>query len=66
MKTFIEITDDRGYEKKCYARDNHAEYILTSAKMHDLYKDYRYRYDNHPTARWYHRHAKFARRITRK
>jgi len=56
---FIEITADKGYVKKVLARDNKAEYVLTSAGMHDLYTDYIDRYGKIPTAKWYHRHAKF-------
>lgn len=62
MKTFIEITSDKGYIKKVLARDNKAEYVLTSARMHDLYSEYVNRYGQIPTARWYHRHARFEER----
>lgn len=62
MKTFIEITSDKGWKKKVYARDNMAEYVLTSARMHDLYSMYTKRYGQIPTARWYHRHARFEER----
>lgn len=61
MKTYKEITLDKGWEKKVYARDNGAEYVLTSARMHDAYSEYLGRYDNIPTSAWYRRHAKFER-----
>jgi len=61
MKTYKEITPDKGWEMKVYARDNGAEYVLTSARMHDAYSEYLGRYDNIPTAAWYRRHAKFER-----
>lgn len=60
MKTYIEITNDKGWKQIAHARDNAAEYILTSARMHDLYDEYVKRYDNLPTAAWYHRHARFS------
>lgn len=56
---YTEITDDKGYIKKALARDNRAEYVLTSARMHDLHADYIDRYGRLPLAKWYHRHAKF-------
>ena len=59
MKTFVENTPDKGWKKIAYARDNMAKYILTSARMHDLYTQYINRYDRIPTAKWYHRHAQF-------
>ena len=59
MNTFIEDTNDKGYEKRVYARDNNATYILTSAWMHDRYDDYIERYGKNPTAAWYRRHACF-------
>lgn len=66
MKIYIEITNDKGWEKKCFARDNMAEYVLTSARMHDLYAMYTERYGQIPTARWYHRHARFEERKNNK
>ena len=59
MKTFIEITSDKGYAKSVAASNNGAEYIIASAKMHDLYNDYVERYNRIPTAAWYRRHAQF-------
>lgn len=38
---YTEITDDKGYARKAIARDNNAEYVLTSALR-------RGRYDNLP------------------
>lgn len=61
MTTYKEITPDKGWEMRVYARDNGAEYVLTSARMHDAYSEYLGRYDNIPTAAWYRRHAKFER-----
>lgn len=59
MKIYIEITTDKGWKMKVNARDNKAVYVLTSAKMHDLYAEYQDRYGRIPTAAWYHRHAQF-------
>lgn len=61
MRIYREITNDRGYVKKAYARDNNAEYILTSAMAHDMVTDYEDRYHDHPTAKWYNRHFRFER-----
>lgn len=59
MKKFKEITTDRGVPQTRYASDNNADYILTSAYMKDLYRDYVERYNRFPAARWYRRHASF-------
>lgn len=56
---FIEITADKGWELKVCSRNNNALYVLTSARMHDLYTEYIDRYNDLPTAAWYHRHAQF-------
>lgn len=62
MRTYIEDTPDKGWRLKANARDNNAEYVLTSARMHDLYDEYLYRYGRIPSAAWYHRHAQFKTR----
>lgn len=59
MRTFIEDTPDKGWEMRAYARNNKAEYILTSARMHDLYAEYVANYERTPSSAWYHRHAQF-------
>lgn len=62
MKTYIELTNDRGYAKEVHASNNAATYVLTSARMHDLYSDYIAHYNRVPSSAWYHRHAQFAER----
>ena len=62
MRTFIEDTPDKGWRLRVHARNNKAVYILTSAHMHDLYGEYLGRYENIPSAAWYHRHAQFKTR----
>lgn len=59
---YTEVTDDKGYTRIALARDNRAEYVLTSARMHDLYAEYIKRYHKIPAAKWYHRHAQFKER----
>lgn len=59
MRTYREITTDKGWEMTRRASDNKADYILTSARMHDLYNDYIAKYDRIPTAAWYRKHAEF-------
>lgn len=61
MRTYQEITDDKGYEKKCWASNNWAAYILTSARAHDMYHNYIERYSRNPTAQWFNRHFRFRR-----
>ena len=63
MKTNIykEVTNDRGYQKYCYASNNAATYILTSAYAHDMYSEFVDKYGRIPSARWYHRHFNFER-----
>lgn len=59
--TYKEITDDRGIAKRCYASDNYATYILTSAYAHDMYAEYMRKYDRQPSSRWYNKHFSFER-----
>lgn len=61
MKIYKEVTKDRGYIKECYARDNQAEYWLTSARAHDMVNDYMERYEDYPSSRWFNRHFRFKR-----
>lgn len=63
MKEFKENTSDRGYEMHCYARNNNATYIITSARGHDKVNDYRDKYGDWPHSRWYHKHFSFQRDI---
>lgn len=58
---YKEITDDRGWRQTARARDNCADYILTSAHAHDLRSAYVEKYNRQPSARWYHRHFTFER-----
>lgn len=59
--TFYEITPDHGYPQTCYASNNAAEYIITSAIGHDLHSDYMRKYHRNPTSAWYRRHFSFKR-----
>lgn len=59
--TFKEVTTDNGYAKKCYASDNQAEYIITSAMGHDLVFEFEEKFQRQPTSRWYNRHFRFER-----
>lgn len=61
MRTYKEVTADKGWEMKGYASDNNATYILTSARAHDMYDDFEERYARHPTSRWFNRHFMFER-----
>lgn len=61
MRIYKENTSDNGYIRNCYARDNFAEYQLTSAHAHDLYNEYLQRYYREPSAAWYNRHFSFIR-----
>ena len=63
MKTniFKEVTDDRGYQKYCYASNNSATYILTSAYAHDMYTEFVDKYSRIPSAHWYRKHFNFER-----
>lgn len=63
MKTniFKEVTNDKGYQKPCYASDNSATYILTSAYAHDMYREFVDKYERIPSAKWYRNHFSFER-----
>ena len=61
MHTFKEITNDHGIRRTAYARDNDAEYIITSARAKDMLTEYQEKYDQHPTAKWFNKHINFER-----
>ena len=63
MRTHIykEVTNDRGSKKYCYASNNSATYILTSASAHDMYSEFVDKYGHIPSSQWYHRHFSFER-----
>lgn len=61
MRIFKEITSDHGIKQRCFASDNKAEYILTSAMAHDMYTDYLEKYCTNPSSRWYNKHFRFER-----
>ena len=63
MRTNIykEVTDDRGYQFPCYASNNSATYILTSANAHDMYFEFVDKYGRIPSSQWYHRYFNFER-----
>ena len=63
MKTHIykEVTNDRGYQLPCYASNNAATYILTSAYAHDMYSEFVKKYGRIPSSKWYRRHFDFER-----
>lgn len=58
---FYERTNDNGYKMRCWANNNNAEYILTSARAHDLMNDFREKYGRMPHSSWFHRHFSFER-----
>lgn len=57
--TFKEISNDNRYLRYCFANDNNATYILTSARSHDLHDDYIEKFDRRPSSQWYRRHFQF-------
>lgn len=61
MKTHIykEVTNDRGCQLPCYASNNAATYILTSAYAHDMYSEFVDKYNRIPSAQWYRKHFNF-------
>ena len=61
MRTNIykEVTNDRGYQTYCYASNNAATYILTSAYAHDMYSEFVDKYERIPSARWYRKDFDF-------
>lgn len=63
MKTniFKEVTNDKGYQKPCYASNNAATYILTSAYAHDMYSEFVEKYGRIPSSQWYRKHFNFER-----
>ena len=63
MRTHIykEVTNDRGYQEYCYASNNAATYILTSAYAHDMYSEFVDRYGRVPSSQWYRKHFNFER-----
>ena len=63
MRTNIykEVTNDRGYQRYCYASDNHATYILTSAYAHDMYCEFVDKYGRIPSSQWYRKNFSFER-----
>ena len=63
MRTNIykEVTNDRGCQTCCYASNNAATYILTSAYAHDMYSEFVQKYSRIPSAQWYRKHFNFER-----
>lgn len=65
MWKFQEITSDHGCAQTCYASDNNATYIITSARGHEMITEYRDKYFFQgrfwPTAAWYHKHFTWKR-----
>ena len=63
MRTNIykEVTNDRGYLLPCYASNNAATYILTSAYSHDMYHEFVDTYGRVPSSQWYRKHFNFER-----
>lgn len=55
-RIFREQTNDHGIEVVVYARDNNAQYALTSARAKDKYSDYLDAHDCRPTAAWLRKH----------
>lgn len=58
MKTYKEVTDDRGIENEAYSKDYKRKYILTSAYAKDLIREYFAKTDNsrYPSDSWYRYH----------
>ena len=63
MRTNIykEVTNDSGYKNYCYASNNAATYILTSAYAHDIDSEFVDKYNRIPSAQWYRKHFNFER-----
>ena len=61
INIYKEVTNDNGYKRPCYASDNYATYILTSAYAHDMYVEFVKRYGRIPSAQWYRKHFNFER-----
>ena len=61
MRIYKENTNDHGLARRCYASDNNAEYILTSARAKDLHSEYIDKYERNPSRQWYNRHFNFNR-----
>lgn len=64
MHVFKEVTNDHGCPRKCYASDNQAEYILTSAQGKDQLAEYERRYGpgcDYPSSKWYNKHFNWER-----
>ena len=61
MRTNIykEITSDKGYQRHCYASNNSATYILTSASAHDMYDEFVDKYGRIPSSKWYRKYFNF-------
>lgn len=56
---FQEITTDHGCAMRYTASDNNAEYVITSARGHDMVADYHGKYCRQPSAKWFNRHFRF-------
>ena len=63
MRTNIykEVTNDKGYQRPCYASNNSATYILTSAYAHDMYNEFVGKYGRVPSSQWYRKNFNFER-----
>lgn len=62
MKTYKEIANDHGVPRKCYTSDNlNNEFVITSARGHDLVDAYQSKYSRRPHTQWYRRHFQFER-----
>lgn len=59
MRTYREVTTDNGVELKCFASNNSATYILTSARGHDMHTEFVEKYDRLPSSGWYNKHFSF-------
>lgn len=61
MRIYQEITNDRGYVLPCATSNNDATYYITSARGHDLVRDFEDKYHRVPTSRWFNKHFRFER-----
>ena len=54
MKTYQEITRDKGAAKTAYASNSNDEFILTSAMAKDMYNEFVDNNGRYPSRAWYY------------
>lgn len=60
-RVYLEKTSDRGGEQRCGVSNNYCTYIITSARMKDLFFEYKKRFHRLPTSKWFRSHCNFER-----